>query len=572
MREWVARVDQAETAAARHRVVADIARAYGLSESQVYRRLRQAGWESGRRRRQDSGVSQVDEATLHKIAALMRSGVRQNGTATMPLNVARSIMAENGCDFPISDARLRCLIRESAVDTDPKAVTPHVGMRSLHPNHVHQCDPSRALMYFSPGGRQHRISELNYKNKRWKRAGLWRYVLTDHYSASICIRYYEAEGEKQENLWDFLLYAWGQKSDPLYAFHGVPKILVWDKGSANTSRAATRALESLGVETLAHEQGNPRAKGQVERSNFLVEQHFESRLRVEPVSSLEELNGVAERFCAAWNSGTIAGIDSRLSRHGTTVGRRAELWQRISDEQLLELPESEICRMLFTHDPVFRRVDSNLYIRYAHPSAGSLLYSLHHLPDIEVGDDVEVRPLLYASEAGAVVVRHRLRRNGEVLAREVLPLELDEAGFAADAAVWGEEYQRQSDRPSQIVGKELDVLAYGSSEPGADERPFAYENDGKGLAAHSFIGRDRPDIIPQARRGSPAGALFVDRFDIRITCAEAARRIRSRSGWLPNRFLETLKREYPDGLTTENIETIAAELIGQADNINQQEA
>jgi hypothetical protein len=62
-------------------------------------------------------------------------------------------------------------------------------------------------------------------------------VLTDHYSSTICVRYYAASGEKQENLYEFLLYAWAKKQSRSYVFHGVPELIVWDKGSANISRA-----------------------------------------------------------------------------------------------------------------------------------------------------------------------------------------------------------------------------------------------------------------------------------------------------------------------------------------------
>ena len=60
----------------------------------------------------------------------------------------------------------------------------------------------------------------------------YRYVLTDHFSSSVCVRYYAAMGETALNMYDFLLYAWGKKADPLYVFHGIPETLVWDCGAA----------------------------------------------------------------------------------------------------------------------------------------------------------------------------------------------------------------------------------------------------------------------------------------------------------------------------------------------------
>ena len=143
----------------------------------------------------------------------------------------------------------------------------------------------------------------------------WRYVLTDHYSASICVRYYAAAGETAANMYDFLLYAWGLKETPAFVFHGIPKLLIWDCGTANIARATTNALKAFGVETKPHLPGNPRAKGQVENANNLVECHFESRLRFEPVNGIEELNDASERWCTAYNANLLEGLDTRLRKH-----------------------------------------------------------------------------------------------------------------------------------------------------------------------------------------------------------------------------------------------------------------
>ncbi|MBV7693324.1 DUF3102 domain-containing protein [Limnobaculum sp. M2-1] len=60
-------------------------------------------------------------------------------------------------------------------------------------------------------------------------------------------------------------------------FHGVPKVIYWDKGSANTASAIKNLLDHLEVTYLEHEAGNARAKGGVENANNIIETQFEIR-------------------------------------------------------------------------------------------------------------------------------------------------------------------------------------------------------------------------------------------------------------------------------------------------------
>jgi len=558
---WVEKMNKVETAGERRAVVEELGRLRGWKTGRVYSELAKAGWESGRRPRSDAGTSSLSPEALSRIAALIKEGIRKNGKAVMTVPVARSILEANGYDVDLSDSRIRVLLREAKMDRESmQKPTPAQSLRSEHPNHVHQVDPSRALLYYSPDGRQHIIRDDEaYKNKlpeAWKKTQLWRYVLTDHYSSSLCVRYYESDGEKQDNMWDFLLYAWRPKADPLYAFHGRPKFLYWDAGSANTAKAIQRGLRSLGVENQPHMPGNPRAKGQVERANNLVELYLESRLRIEPVNNVEELNDLADRFCAAFNANRIPGIETVLMRNKQRVGVRLVLWQRIKPEELRELPDEETCRLLLTPEPETRTVDGRLMVSYSHPKAGrSRLYPLSHLPGLSVGMEVEVQPLLYG-DAPTLLVRYKISRH-DWNAAEVLPMETDEAGFDVAAATLGISYKRPKETEEERNVKELAKRAYGEAEPGKNFRPFAAENDGDGLAAHSFIGSDRPDILPARRVGRMVEVTMADvilPYEVRKSPAEACIAVKARLGWLPAGFMDRIKEEYPEGMLPEEIE------------------
>jgi hypothetical protein len=135
----------------------------------------------------------------------------------------------------VSNAHLGRLLRQRNLHAAAmKQAAPAVSMKSLHPNHVHQVDPSYCVLYYLPkrgGGAESFIQRIAgddefYKNKpqNFERAAsfrVWRYVLTDHYSGTLMVRYYQSAGESVENLYDFLLWCWSRHQNR--PFHGVPK-------------------------------------------------------------------------------------------------------------------------------------------------------------------------------------------------------------------------------------------------------------------------------------------------------------------------------------------------------------
>jgi len=188
---WVERACRSATPAERREVVADMCRTFGFSERKAYRVLREGGWESGRAKRRDAGKTALDEAVILALAEMEKQCTRKNGKTTLPLNVGRSILQARGVDITIGDRRIRELLRERSLSVeDMKAPTPHQSMRSEYPNQVHFADPSVSLIYFAPDGGQKIIGDDElYKNKNFLEGKLkcWRYVLTDHYSSSICV-------------------------------------------------------------------------------------------------------------------------------------------------------------------------------------------------------------------------------------------------------------------------------------------------------------------------------------------------------------------------------------------------
>ena len=559
-REYADRMEAAGTAAERREIIGEMCRMFAFSTAKAYKVLKESGWESGRKKRKDTGTSALGEEALAKVAAVVKHGLRKNGKSTMPVNIARAMLLGNGVDIPIENSRLRELLRKNTLSIEnAKVPSPHSRMRSLYPNHVHFTDPSLSLLYFAPGGKQHILRDDEvYKNKPFLEGKedlkCWRYVLTDHFSSSICVRYYAAKGENAINMYDFLLYAWGQKDNPAYLFHGIPEILFWDKGSGNINKQVTNALSALRVKTETHKAGNPRAKGQVEEANNLVETHFECLLRLEEVHSIAELNNAAERWCAAYNASLIPNLDTRLHRGGKKIGARTFLWQRITPEQLRELPDYEICRAIFTTGIQTRKVAGDLTVSITHPKTKQTMrYSVSHLPGILVGQEVNVQPILVDPEP-LVTVSYQCGK--EIVSYELEPIIYGAFGFAETAAVIGEEYKKQKETLREANSKTLDEIIGGESKA----IPFASVTNGEGFKTHSLIQPENPFL--RQRTGEQITVSqpdHVEVHDILISHFEALRRVSARLGYCPDGFIERMKKEFPEGVPSSRIDDIAHE-------------
>ena len=135
---WISRMAAAGTPAARRAVVEDMCRVFAFSTAKAYRILHGAGWESCRAERHDAGKTAADERLVQAVGEMINICIRENGKATLPVNVARSILEARGVDVTVGDRRLRELLREKHISIqDAQTATPHQAMRSEYPNQVH---------------------------------------------------------------------------------------------------------------------------------------------------------------------------------------------------------------------------------------------------------------------------------------------------------------------------------------------------------------------------------------------------------------------------------------------------
>lgn len=567
----------------RRPMVERFAMGLGRSTNTVYNWLREhADYDSGRKARADKGSSRLPEESLLAIAAMKREGVRMNGKQTMPIGVAMNVADTNGITVNVSPSQVARLLRTRRMDAaSAMAERTTSELRSATVNHVHQIDPSLCLLYYM-GGKQHLMTEAKfYKNKQENYAKVklkvWRYVRVDHFSGVVDVRYFESAGENQSVLFDFLMWTWGKQEGRLN--YGVPKLLLWDKGSANTSHAIQNLMNALGVQHETHAAGHAWAKGGVEQANNLVETQFESRLKLEPVNTIEELNAAALAWSRDWNANLIKHVDSRLVRASGEPLVRDDLWGLIlrTPGALIELPSREVCQWFMAGREDGRMV-VNQAITFAHPELGrSARYDLRAWAEhIHARMKLTVTPLLLRDGLLRVEIP---RAGAEPLLVEVQPQrDFDEAGRSLAAQMIGEGYARMPESASEGIARRLAVAAYGegTTVDGAETlreknaRPFAHLNDGKGLVAHSHLGTEElstrllpaaGEVATDAVRAAGRAVREVQAEPLRHV--EAAKRLRALVGssWTAEHFA-WLAQRHPAGVQEDALGTIAAEIRG----------
>ena len=565
-------------------LVEDFAAARGKSPATVYRWLKDdVGFSSGRKLRSDAGSTSLPDATLTVVASLKQEGIRANGKETMPTPVAMNIAAQNGLEITVGAAQLDRLLRQRHMQVGQVAGARNtVQMRSEHPNHVMQIDPSLCLLFYMNGRQRMLRDDEFYKNKLEGLAKIklkvWRYVAYDHFSSTIFVRYYEAAGENQQILFDFLMWCWQQQEGRLA--YGLPRLLLWDKGSANTSRGIQNLCDALGLTHETHAAGHAWGKGGVEASNNIVETQFESRLRVEPVHSCEELNAAVMAWQVAYNANAIDHVDSRVRRASGALVRDA-LWHTIRAEQLRLCPPTTVCKWFLAGHAATRQV-RDLRISFSHPEIGaSRVYDLSPWAgQLYKGQTVQVEPMLLANGQVRVTVP---KVGAEPLVLLVEPQnEFDAAGRPMAATLFGERNAAPHDASvSQL--KALGQLAHPAAGT-LDElekaqrsgaRPFAHMNEGKGLVAHSHL-KDAQTITRIPRRGQeldtpavadalahlPDGMQAAQTAPLSTTqaalrLAELLGRAVARTEWA------ALARRYPQGVPASDLPTIVDEWEGR---------
>lgn len=432
-----------------------------MSVSTLYRKLEKVAIKPVRKARIDKGMMSLtlDEARL--ISSVVMEGMRKNGKRIMTVERAITMLRANSmitaCDEMGNQLSTGTVVRSlKAYNLHPDQLNepaPVVSMKSLHPNHLWQIDPSLCVLYYLPrmgkdsGLRVASYDEF-YKNKpanvvKIINDRVWRYVGTDHTSGAVYCHYYFG-GETSANLCDFFIRMMSPKADTHKdPIRGVPKMVMLDPGSANTSSAFKTLCQALEVQVQINKPKNPRAKGQVEKANDIVETQFESGLKFVKVNDIDVLNALCDKWLRYFNSQIIH------SRHGMT---RYQAWNKIKSDELVNAPPSDYCKTLALSVPKEAKVMPTLEVKYK-----GKLYDVSVLP-VLVGQKILIAQNPWQVGGARVCVPTSADEENWVEVPEVI---FDEMGFRESAVIVGQGYKAHADTPAQTHAKELEKLIMG---------------------------------------------------------------------------------------------------------------
>lgn len=516
----------------------------GFSHQHLYRIAKEHGFDTGRSRA-DKGVlkSALTDEQIGFLAALMRVTGRETKGPIMPVERALQIAVDNGIieEGQAAPGTINRILRERRISKmHMKAPAPHTEMRSLHPNHVHAYDVSVCIQYYLKNGRLGVIDERDfYKNKPENfekiKTRLLRYLVVDHFSGAFHLKYYDTTGETRDNFYDFLMEAWAEKSDEKLPFHGVPFLLLMDNGAANKARATVAMLERLGVEVPKGRPYNPRKQGAVETIHSVIEEWFESGLRLQPAYTVEQLNAWAVDFMA-WFQAT--------QKHTRHKQPRFQRWMQIRpDTELRLLPADDLMQDLFANPEEECLVNGDYSIRFR----GNRYYVKHV-------EGVVIRGKILALLTPLKWPRIDVSLNGRVYEAnpiEQLPAHL--GGFSADAAIIGREYKSQPETITQQAMKRMDNMAYGE-----ERKKGAIPFEGLQVFGHHADKVEGLSYMPKT--GTP---IEVDRkvADKSISMTEFFKKLQREIGTISQELNRELRARHGESIDVKEAEEVINSLI-----------
>lgn len=561
----------------KRRLAEQYATAWQCSVQTVYRHVAPVlGQVRTRKRRADRGESAWTLDELQLVSAALLESRRGTGKRLSSIADAIDMLRGNGLirgeSVDMATGEVRLLSESSAAKAlraqrlHPEqlaAPTPKVQLASEHPNQVWQIDPSLCVLYYLR--RQDGLHVMPqaefYKNKpknlaRIEHDRVWRYVVTDHASGTLYVEYVLG-AESGENLCNCFVNAMQYRgaADP---FCGAPQMVMVDPGSANTGAMFKNLCAALGIKVWINKPGQPWAKGQVEKTNDIVERHFEHRLRYAQPASLEGLNEAAWRWMRHFNA------TAQHSRHKSS---RYQAWMTITPEQLRKVPAREVLLRLATHAPETRKVNSLLRISFR-----GRYYDVSGVPGVIVNEKLTVTRNAFGGEHDAQVLY--TGEDGRDTWYTLEPLEADAYGFVG--AVPMGSFRAQADTPVDANRKQVERLAMdATSDAEAETKRKAKATPFGGRIDPYASVTQAPEVMHLPRRGHALDVTVPDKVaavpksqmpPTRIEPApplghvELAQRLRERLlDWSAQHYA-ALVQGWPQGATEDELDAIARRL------------
>ncbi|MDF1483719.1 transposase, partial [Ramlibacter sp. H39-3-26] len=252
-------------------VYAQACQQLGMSPATLMRRLKDVVVKPARKRRTDAGATSLSKTDALLLSETLMEGYRANKKSIQALSLTLEQLRANNPLFASDTDQNTGETRQLSASACARALrayalhpeqlrqpAPAQALASDHPNDVWQIDASISVLFYVPeGGAQDMSPAVFYKNKpenfeKIKRQRLTRYVITDHCSGSIFVRYV-AGGESVVNMADVFLAAIAQRPDQ--QMYGVPFHLMMDPGSAGIGGPFKNLLRRLLVTPVVNKAG-----------------------------------------------------------------------------------------------------------------------------------------------------------------------------------------------------------------------------------------------------------------------------------------------------------------------------
>ena len=555
------------------KIVADACQLLGVKPATFYRANAEVSV-STRKKRIDAGAVELPRIEAELISAYMMEGYRAQSKRMVTLETAVDTLRANGKILaavidPATGEILRQLsysaIRRAleAYTLHPKQLrqaTPHIKMKSLHPNHVWQVDGSVCVVFYLPG-KGSEICELDeavhYKNKpenlrAIEQFRVIRMVCTDHATDATLWRYYP-HAESGAHTVRFLAWCMAEKADPRkLPVHGRPEILMVDLG-ATSGGLVKRFCKRLGIEMLVSKRRNPREKGSVEKGNHRVEINFEQGLRFarRDIRDFDDLNDAALTFQIHYNATRIH------TRHGMT---RFAAWMHIRAEHLVKTGPEKLLLSLATGEPKHPTVSGNLTVQFH-----ARTWRVDSVPGVLIGGKIAVHwhpfipntAMAITEDADGREIHHQLVD----VTGNVDPY-ANEWGFQTDAAIIGEERKSRPDTLADTHRKKVQAIAAGTNTLEETEKKRGKKDfvpfDGGIDPFLQAKTEETPTYLPKQGATLEIAAPTVER--IKLPLSQAGMRMGKALGrQLEDAEWTWLENRHPGGITEDAIGALIAQ-------------
>jgi hypothetical protein len=314
---------------ARAEVIARAAQAYGISESTVYRSLRELTRPKPVRRADHGSTKAAPQAEMEHYAEIVAAlKVRTSNKKGHRLSTRRAIelLEDTGVETPDGLVRApKGLLKRPTLDRF---------MRSAGLDHARVVRPAAAVRFqakranelwhfdMSPSDLKHVKAPFWVEEGRGKPT-LMLFSVVDDRSGASYQEYRCVYGEEAEAALRFLFNAMAAKPEAELPFQGIPAALHMDNGPVSRAKVFQSVMGSLGVRVLTHmppsadERRTPaRAKGKVERPFRTVKDAHETLYHFHAPAEEAEANLWLRRYLVTYNNG----------RHRAEEHSRIEDW------------------------------------------------------------------------------------------------------------------------------------------------------------------------------------------------------------------------------------------------------